>query len=58
MSPPFGLLRDQLVTSPILNGDRGSGPSDMSDTTEGGYAGGFELGNDPSVDPRIGIGIE
>ena len=50
MSPPFGLLRDQLVTSPILNGDRGSGPSETSDTTEGGYAEGFEFGNDPSVD--------
>jgi hypothetical protein len=31
--------RDQLVTSPILNGDRGSRPSEMSDTSEGGYAG-------------------
>jgi 26S proteasome regulatory subunit N10 len=52
-----GSLRDQLVTSLILNGDRNSGPSEMSDTNEGGNAGGFEFGNDPSVDSKLALAL-
>jgi hypothetical protein len=51
------LLRDQLVTSLMLSGDRGSGSSEMSGTTDGGYAGGFEFGNDPAVDSELALAL-
>lgn len=56
--PGPGLLSDQLITSPILNGDGssggGAGPS-------GGDAGGdssqFEFGIDPSMDPELALAL-
>jgi 26S proteasome regulatory subunit N10 len=55
--PQSGLLSDQLVTFPILNGDGGSGPSGMGDTSEGRYGREFEFGVDPSVDPELALAL-
>jgi 26S proteasome regulatory subunit N10 len=57
MSPQSGLLSDQLVISPILNGDGGSGPGGMGDTSEGRYGREFEFGIDPSVDPELALAL-
>jgi 26S proteasome regulatory subunit N10 len=57
MLPQSGLLSDQLVTSPILNGDGGSGPSGMGDTSEGRYGREFKFGIDPSVDPELALAL-
>jgi len=57
MSSQSGLLSDQLVTSPILNGDGGSGPGGMGNTSEGGSGGEFEFGIDPSVDPELALAL-
>jgi 26S proteasome regulatory subunit N10 len=57
MLPQSGLLSDQLVTSPILNGGGGSGPGGMGDTSEGRYGREFEFGIDPSVDPELALAL-
>ncbi|OBT52566.1 hypothetical protein VE04_07438 [Pseudogymnoascus sp. 24MN13] len=50
--PGPGLLSDQLIASPILNGD-GSGGGGAGGGGEGGAGGGgFEFGFDPSAGPR------
>ncbi|KAJ5042021.1 uncharacterized protein L3040_004581 [Drepanopeziza brunnea f. sp. 'multigermtubi'] len=53
--PGPGLLSDQLVTSPILNGDGGSGGNGGA---EGAGAGeNFEFGVDPSMDPELALAL-
>ncbi|RDW60267.1 26S proteasome regulatory subunit-like protein [Coleophoma crateriformis] len=54
--PGPGLLSDQLVTSPILNGD-GSAGAGAGGAAEGGDAGAFEFGIDPSVDPELALAL-
>jgi 26S proteasome regulatory subunit N10 len=54
--PGPGLLSDQLVTSPILNGD-GSVSGNVGGGDVGGDAGGFEFGIDPSVDPELALAL-
>ncbi|CZT45788.1 probable 26S proteasome regulatory subunit S5A [Rhynchosporium secalis] len=54
--PGPGLLSDQLVTSPILNGDGAS----AGGGGEGSGAGGgesFEFGVDPSMDPELALAL-
>jgi 26S proteasome regulatory subunit N10 len=54
--PGPGLLSDQLVTSPILNGDGSAGG--VGAGGEGGGGGeGFEFGIDPSVDPELALAL-
>jgi len=55
--PGPGLLSDQLVTSPILNGDGSSGGGGLGGASEGGDGGGFEFGIDPSVDPELALAL-
>jgi 26S proteasome regulatory subunit N10 len=55
--PGPGLLSDQLVTSPILNGDGSVGAGGMGGGAEGGDGGGFEFGIDPSVDPELALAL-
>lgn len=52
--PGPGLLSDQLVTSPILNGDgaSGSGGGDGAGAAEN-----FEFGVDPSMDPELALAL-
>lgn len=54
--PGPGLLSDQLVTSPILNGD-GSAGAGAGGGAEGGDASAFEFGIDPSVDPELALAL-
>jgi 26S proteasome regulatory subunit N10 len=54
--PGPGLLSDQLVTSPILNGDGSTGGAGAGG--EGGGGGdAFEFGIDPSVDPELALAL-
>ncbi|KAK2629488.1 hypothetical protein QTJ16_000308 [Diplocarpon rosae] len=54
--PGPGLLSDQLVTSPILNGDGTSGVGGGGG--EGASAGeNFEFGVDPSMDPELALAL-
>jgi 26S proteasome regulatory subunit N10 len=55
--PGPGLLSDQLVTSPILNGDGSTGAGGMGGGEGGGDGGGFEFGIDPSVDPELALAL-
>jgi len=55
--PGPGLLSDQLVTSPILNGDGSVGPGGVGGGAEGGDSGGFEFGFDPSMDPELALAL-
>lgn len=55
--PGPGLLSDQLVMSPILNGDGSAGPGGMGGGEGGGDGGGFEFGIDPSVDPELALAL-
>ncbi|TVY56071.1 26S proteasome non-ATPase regulatory subunit 4-like protein [Lachnellula cervina] len=55
--PGPGLLSDQLVTSPILNGDGSSAGAGMGGGAEGGEGGSFEFGIDPSVDPELALAL-
>ncbi|PQE27265.1 von willebrand factor type a domain-containing protein [Rutstroemia sp. NJR-2017a WRK4] len=55
--PGPGLLSDQLITSPILNGDGSSGAGGMGGADVGGDAGGFEFGIDPSIDPELALAL-
>lgn len=56
--PGPGLLSDQLVTSPILNGDGSGGAGGMGVGGEGGDGGqAFEFGIDPSVDPELALAL-
>lgn len=55
--PGPGLLSDQLVTSPILNGD-GSGAGGMGGGADGGAGtDAFEFGVDPSIDPELALAL-
>jgi 26S proteasome regulatory subunit N10 len=55
--PGPGLLSDQLVTSPILNGDGSAGAGGVGGGEGGGEGGGFEFGIDPSVDPELALAL-
>jgi 26S proteasome regulatory subunit N10 len=55
--PGPGLLSDQLVTSPILNGDGSSSAGGVGAGETGGDGGGFEFGIDPSVDPELALAL-
>lgn len=56
--PGPGLLSDQLVTSPILNGDGSSGGGGVGGGAEGGAGGqDFEFGIDPSIDPELALAL-
>jgi 26S proteasome regulatory subunit N10 len=55
--PGPGLLSDQLVTSPILNGDGSGAQGAMGGGEAGGDGGGFEFGIDPSVDPELALAL-
>ncbi|RDL38609.1 uncharacterized protein BP5553_02949 [Venustampulla echinocandica] len=55
--PGPGLLSDQLVTSPILNGDGTGAAAGLGTAAEGGEGGGFEFGIDPSVDPELALAL-
>ncbi|OBT73374.1 hypothetical protein VF21_07685 [Pseudogymnoascus sp. 05NY08] len=54
--PGPGLLSDQLISSPILNGD-GSGGGGAGGGEGGAGAGGFEFGFDPSADPELALAL-
>lgn len=51
------LLSDQLMTSPILNGDGATGGVGMGGAEASGDAGAFEFGIDPSVDPELALAL-
>lgn len=53
--PGPGLLSDQLVTSPILNGDGSSGGGGGGEGV--GAADNFEFGVDPSMDPELALAL-
>ena len=56
--PGPGLLSDQLVTSPILNGDGSGGVGGMGGTGDGGDGGqAFDFGVDPSMDPELALAL-
>jgi 26S proteasome regulatory subunit N10 len=56
--PGPGLLSDQLVTSPILNGDGSGGVGGMGGGGDGGDGGqSFEFGVDPSMDPELALAL-
>jgi 26S proteasome regulatory subunit N10 len=56
--PGPGLLSDQLVTSPILNGDGSAGVGGMGGGGEGGDSGqAFDFGVDPSMDPELALAL-
>ncbi|CZR65867.1 probable 26S proteasome regulatory subunit S5A [Phialocephala subalpina] len=54
--PGPGLLSDQLITTPILNGD-GSGAGAGAGAEGAGGGEGFEFGIDPSVDPELALAL-
>jgi 26S proteasome regulatory subunit N10 len=56
--PGPGLLSDQLVTSPILNGDGSGSAGGMGGGADGGDGGqNFEFGIDPSIDPELALAL-
>ncbi|KAB8292100.1 hypothetical protein EYC80_007845 [Monilinia laxa] len=55
--PGPGLLSDQLITSPILNGDGPASGAGMGGPEAGGDSGAFEFGIDPSVDPELALAL-
>lgn len=55
--PGPGLLSDQLVTSPILNGEGGGAAGGVGGAPEGAEGGAFEFGIDPSVDPELALAL-
>jgi 26S proteasome regulatory subunit N10 len=56
--PGPGLLSDQLITSPILNGDGSAGGGGMGGGADGGDGGqAFEFGIDPSIDPELALAL-
>jgi 26S proteasome regulatory subunit N10 len=56
--PGPGLLSDQLVTSPILNGDGSGSAGGMGGGADGGDSGqNFEFGIDPSIDPELALAL-
>lgn len=56
--PGPGLLSDQLLTSPILNGDGSGGMAGMGGGAEAGAGGNdFEFGIDPSIDPELALAL-
>jgi 26S proteasome regulatory subunit N10 len=55
--PGPGLLSDQLVTSPIMNGDGSAGAGTMGGGEGGGGSEAFEFGIDPSVDPELALAL-
>ena len=55
--PGPGLLSDQLLASPILNGDEAAMPGAMGGGGDTGDASGFEFGIDPSLDPELALAL-
>lgn len=57
--PGPGLLSDQLITSPILNGDgsTGGGAGVGGGEASGGDPSQFEFGIDPSLDPELALAL-
>lgn len=57
--PGPGLLSDQLITSPILNGDGSTGGGAGVGGGEGGVGDSsqFEFGIDPSLDPELALAL-
>ena len=55
--PGPGLLSDQLITSPILNGDGSSGGAAGGSGDAGGDSAAFEFGIDPSIDPELALAL-
>jgi 26S proteasome regulatory subunit N10 len=56
--PGPGLLSDQLVTSPILNGDGSGSAGGMGGGVDGGASGqNYEFGIDPSIDPELALAL-
>jgi 26S proteasome regulatory subunit N10 len=55
--PGPGLLSDQLVSSPILNGDGSGGSGGVGGGDSGDTGNSFEFGIDPSVDPELALAL-
>ena len=57
--PGPGLLSNQLVTTPIIQGEGGAASGGMNGGgAEGGESGGgFEFGVDPSMDPELALAL-
>jgi len=55
--PGPGLLSDQLVTSPIINGEGGGAGMGGAAGEAGQDASSFEYGVDPSVDPELALAL-
>jgi 26S proteasome regulatory subunit N10 len=56
--PGPGLLSDQLITSPIINGDNAGGAGGMGGGGDGGDTSqNFEFGIDPSIDPELALAL-
>lgn len=55
--PGPGLLSDQLVTSPILNGDGSAGGGGAGGEGGGQESNNFEFGIDPSIDPELALAL-
>jgi 26S proteasome regulatory subunit N10 len=56
--PGPGLLSDQLVISPILNGDGSGSAGGMGGGVDGGDSGqNYEFGIDPSIDPELALAL-
>lgn len=54
--PGPGLLSDQLITTPILNGD-GPGAGSGGGAEGAGAGESFEFGVDPSIDPEMALAL-
>ena len=59
--PGTGLLSDQILSTPIIGNEGGSGQANGGDGGAGGGAdaggGGFEFGVDPSADPELALAL-
>lgn len=59
--PGPGLLSDQLLMTPILNGDGSAVPDGMGGASTGGDGGsgggGYDFGIDPAVDPELALAL-
>lgn len=56
IAPGPYLLSDQLLASPILNGE-GGGAGGAGAAEGGGASDGFEFGIDPSIDPELALAL-
>ena len=55
--PGPGLLSDQLITTPIMNGDASSGVGGAGGAEGGDGGQSFEFGIDPSLDPELALAL-